>query len=267
MTTRALLITEGVHDVAFLGKLLDIDFGLQRIRTMEVLDPGWQKFLSSFKWPATPHKEGGKTDIARLSVPAPVFFGKEGISVAISNAQGIEKLVQRADADLFALNRDHTTIDAVGFLLDSDQDDPIQRFDELAPKVADIGLPRPQALGEVAGDPRTGIFVMPDSVSSGTLEDLLLACARTSYPALLKEAEALVARREQLLSDLNPREKKEIAAPAGANKATAAIVAAFLKPGKAIQASIEDHRWICEETIGLPELSPLREFLMTLLKP
>jgi hypothetical protein len=66
------IVTEGVHDVAFVGKLLSVVHGAARIRKLEDLDDshrGWVE--TSFKWPRF---TGKHHDIERLAVPAPVFY-------------------------------------------------------------------------------------------------------------------------------------------------------------------------------------------------
>lgn len=40
---------------------------------------------------------------------------------------------------------------------------------------------------------------------------------------------------------------------------------AFLKPGKAIQASIEDHRWVGIETLALTRMTAIQQFLLSLI--
>ena len=70
MSGLVYLLVEGVHDVAFVGKLLTACFGAVRVKTMEELDEATRRWMSSFKWPIP---QGGKTPIERLAVPAPVL--------------------------------------------------------------------------------------------------------------------------------------------------------------------------------------------------
>jgi hypothetical protein len=52
--------------------------------------------------------------------------------------------------------------------------------------------------------------------------------------------------------------------PLGRKKATLACVADILKPGMSIQVSIDQNRWICEMTEGLPRIAKLSAFLSDL---
>src|SRR5262245_10755958 len=103
MSSLSYLLVEGVHDVAFVGKLLSVCFGATRVTTMEALDETTRRWMESFKWPLL---RGGKTPIDRLSVPAPVFFRlPSGGVAALRNAQGISELGKLLLIDLEAFAR------------------------------------------------------------------------------------------------------------------------------------------------------------------
>jgi hypothetical protein len=59
-------------------------------------------------------------------------------------------------------------------------------------------------------------------------------------------------------------DRREFANPAGKMKVTMGCIANFLKPSKAIQTSIEDNRWLCEESLALTNIARLNVFLKEL---
>ena len=65
---------------------------------------------------------------------------------------------------------------------------------------------------------------------------------------------------------LSTDDREELAKPAGTNKAVVASVASILPPGRAIQVSIQDNRWLRETTtLQLPRVRAVHDFLVNLL--
>lgn len=102
--------------------------------------------------------------------------------------------------------------------------------------------------------------------TNGTLEELLIDCAATSYPTLLANAQKLVATVPADHPSLDPDDLEEISKPAGKSKAIVAAIGAVLKPGKAIQVSIQDQRWITDATVVLERIKAVDEFIGALLR-
>ena len=115
----------------------------------------------------------------------------------------------------------------------------------------------------IQGTPRTGIFVFPDNISQGTLEDLLLDSAEILWPTILPVSKNRV---EVALTDSTnmPDEWVDLNKPAGKNKAMVACISNLLKPGKAVQVSIQDNRWVSAESVELPRLNAVQSFLQKL---
>ena len=111
--------------------------------------------------------------------------------------------------------------------------------------------------------PRTGIFIFPDNHSLGTLENLLDDCAALVYRELREKAQQFTAGAAAVQHTNDDR--KEFDKPAGKMKVTMGCIANFLKPAKAIQASIEDNRWLCGESLTLPNIATLHAFLKDLI--
>lgn len=261
MTRHTYLVTEGVHDVTFLGKLLDEQFGFRKATTAAQLDDAWRRWVDRFAWP---HDRR----IDRLSVPAPVFYVRPEAEhfVALVNAGGITRIASAIDVGLQGFLLDGTALDALGVVLDSDEQTPDERFQQMATKLEQLELTKPLVIGGmVNGPPRIGVFVLPDGHAKGTLEDILLAAGRLIYPALHADAEAFVATSMTKLDLLEPKEGKPIKEAAGQKKATVAAMTAVLKPGRAVPATLEDHRWVSEQTLDLAEMNPCISFLAELL--
>lgn len=258
-----LLLVEGPHDLEFCARLLK-PHDYHRIQQLDVLKanhPFWLRLVPE-KWP---HKGDM---LARH--PVPVFFANSnGQSVAIINASGLDKLATRLGVDLSNLNG---LPDAIGIVLDADSSEaPQDRHTGLLKAIAERPEKEarqtsfPDKPGVVsAGPPRCGIFVMPDNQSQGTLEDLLLDAAGSAYPQLLQAAQTYTASASQN-SSLQQSDLEEFNKPAGPKKATVAAMASILKPGKAIQVSIQDNRWLEPASLNLPRINALQVFLHDLM--
>ncbi len=168
------------------------------------------------------------------------------------------------------LARNGVSLDAVGVVLDADfeharQKSPGQRVAEMAGVLAGLGLSAPRESEAVTGTPRTGIFVLPGAGALGTLEDVLLECAALVYPTLGCRAVRFIDGLDRGASDFVKKDLEEITKPSGRHKAVLAAMSAVLKPGKPIQASLEDHRWIEPRTLALPRVAAVLRFLQQLL--
>lgn len=259
------IIAEGVHDVAFLGKLLHVGFGATRIETMEELDEARRIWMGSFKWPLT---GGEKTMIKRLAVPAPVFYKlTAGTLIALRNAEGLSNMRNMLERDLESFRRDENVPDTIGVILDSDTEPAEQRFQKLAATLPDLELAVPQRLGHVAGSaPRVGVFALPAPGVAGTLEDILLSLGEVAYPELSVAARSYVEQwRTTPVTSMNTRDRRELEKPAGPMKARLSAMAAVLKPGKPMLASLDDNGWVSEATMTAPKLQPCLSFLHALL--
>lgn len=280
MSSFSYLVTEGVHDVAFLGKLLTVVHSAKRIKKLEELPGPFQQWLGSFKWP---RKTKAHHDIERLAVPAPEFhlLGSKHI-VVLRNAQGISEIYNTLAVDGEAFARLSLRPEALGIFLDSDAEPPAVRFADVTAKLQALDRPVPDALGAVTSTaPRMGVFSFPEPGCSGTLEDLLVPLGKTAYPELYEEAQTFtnrwiekttpefVGNGEQKRSGLHSESPdwKEFRKPAGAKKATLGAMTAILKPGKALQASLSDNQWLHARVREVDCLKPCLEFLDKLLPP
>ena len=105
-------------------------------------------------------------------------------------------------------------------------------------------------------------FVFPNSTETGTLDSLLLALGKKAFPDLDKESESFVSNwyAEHKKDPLSA----ELCKPTGRHKAQLSAMAAILKPGRNINASLQDHSWLPSEEDG-DVIKSLVEFLRELI--
>lgn len=280
MTRHVCLICEGIQDSVFISMVLAKQFQLASASLTSLENHPWRR---AFKDATSPPRSGLLE--ATLSVHESDRSGPKAIPshhirflahnqtlVWLSHAGGVDNLAKHADVVLGALRKASTNLDALGFVIDSDAHLAGKCLERRGAELREIlsyhdwSVPTSWTPGQVEGVPPTGVFVMPNCRDPGTLEDLLVACGGHVYPSLHGAAHSIVCSREALIREFDERDRHEISKPAGPLKATLAIMGAFLKPGKTIQTTLEDHRWVSEATLLLPELQPLVRFLGTLLR-
>lgn len=256
---RAFIAVEGPHDVELVGTLLaSLDKAFKRLKLKSEVDSSWYSLIPT-SFPI-------RDDIARR-VPVPIFFQSPTHSIAVMVGGGDGSLVKLIEENRIQLAKEP---DMFGLVMDADRRDPSERWTtvraKLLRKIPSLSLP--STLGEVeSGPPRFGVFMLPDNTSPGTLEDLLVEAAAEVYPTFLKEARTYLTKVDESFKELEVDERKDFEKPAGRAKATVACISAILKPGKAIQVSIQDNRWFRDaRTLQLPRIAAVRRFLATLLE-
>jgi len=121
-------------------------------------------------------------------------------------------------------------------------------------------LRTPALLGEVTHySPRCGIFIAPNNREQGTLEDILLECARINYPNLLNLSQTYIESIDR--NQLTKKDLKYFDKPAGEKKAIISSISSILRPGKALQVSLQDNRWLDEQTLELESIKLIKNFL------
>lgn len=244
---HGLLIVEGPHDVEFAGRFLARFHGIKRIRYRAQVSPFWT--------PLIPTGFPAKDDDLLKRVPVPAFFQSAQRSVAIHDAGGLSRVPSDVDTDLALLLELPA---ALGIVIDADTQTASNRYAELCSLLSAVrpDLMLPQQPGEVIEDSmRFGAFVLPNNQDSGRLEDVLTECAAIAFPTLLSRSQALVAdcRADASLSHQFRSHKEP-----DWQKATTSVIGNVLKPGRAIQTSIQDNDWITFNT--LERVAALRHF-------
>jgi hypothetical protein len=215
------------------------------------VDPFWH--------PIIPHEFPVKDDLV-TRVPVPAFFQSATHSIAVQLAGG-NRLAQAAEETLFEISI--SGLHSIGFILDADTEEPAERFRKLAADLLQrVNIALPPNPGETAtGPPRTGAFIIPDNQSRGALEHLLIDCAGIAYPKLLETTRAFIDPIAADPGAYGPEIASAVRESAWHLKATVGHVANVLKPGKAMQNSIEDNRWVCDDSIARTRIGAVDTFL------
>ena len=259
--SNCFIAVEGPQDVEFVAGLLEPE-GFQKVVRVDDLDETFGKRLINTKFP----HEG---DLHKR-VPNPMFLRRDSRWIAVQAAGGetpqLAKLVRKV---MIALQPFPGALAAIGVVRDADQHTAESRVVEFrkemlaAPVVSGRSVVWPDAPAQVTpSTPRFGIYILPDNTNIGTLDDLLLTCGDLVYPDLIDGARRFVqgVNLELLLKD----DKRLIEKPSGRKKAVAACAASILKPGMSIAVSIDQNRWLTEQTRELPQVRSLSQFLKDL---
>lgn len=249
MVRYCYIVAEGPQDIEFLICLLK-SYGLRRVTRLGSLDPFWN--------PLVPRTFPIDDDLMKR-VPVPVFLQNTELSVALHNAIGITRLANTIEESLALIPC--SQLFGIGLVLDADDiQTPQERFKALISQLPPLGLLLPSIPGEVTkGLPRFGVFITPDNSTSGTLEDILLACAQINYPDLLNLSTDYVSSIDT--SQLNQDDLRELNKPAGKKKAVISSISSILRPGKTLQVSLQDNRWINGKTMVLNSVKLVKTFL------
>jgi hypothetical protein len=246
------LVVEGPHDVEFAHRLLS-PYGLKRVQYMRNLDPFFLNLIP---------RDYPPNDDLQKRVPVPLFLQSDTHVIALHSAIGDSRLVASIEESCSIIKQGDLT--GIGLLLDSDKVIPVhKRYTNLKEQMTAKGFVLDDKPAVICpGSPKIGAFVLPDNASQGTLEDLLLDCAGIVYPKLLASAEAYVM--SAMDASLNKDDLEEIQKPAGKSKAIIGAMANIMRPGKAVQVSIQDNRWLRGDALSLQRIKEVQEFLATL---
>lgn len=258
---RAFIAVEGPHDVELVGALLKALLpDRKRVQYKPDVDPYWHDLIPT-DFPI-------EDDLLKR-VPVPVFFASSTHQVAVMSAGSDSRLLPVIEETLTTLS---LSPDVIGLVFDADHDpkvEPAARWLSLRRSASafDLGLALPDEIGDVSpGPPRVGCFMLPDNTSHGTLEDVLIDSAEVVYPELLHPARAFIDSVAGPIGQMRRKEREEFQKPAGRLKATVSAMTAVLKPGKAVQVSIQDNRWFRDaRALAQPRLAAFRGFLARLL--
>ena len=243
------LVVEGPHDVEFAIRLIRSRVHLVRVRDIKLLDETLRKLV--------PRDFPYEGDLLKR-VPVPTFLQNEDLAIAIHSAGGDSKIAACLEGTFDVI--DSKEFSVVGVILDSDSMiSPEARHKNLLQLVESLTVKFSSVPGELfEGPPRTGIYVLPDNQAQGTLEDLLLECGAVAYPAQLSSAKAFV---DGVFSACTGGDFKKLRSPAGRNKAVVGAVAGLLRPGKAVQVSIQDNGWLKRDALQITRVKKVCDFL------
>jgi hypothetical protein len=270
MTTSLIfLLVEGRHDAEFMARLLKLR-GFELRDKLSTIPKHFHKLFPDC-FPAN-HK-------TRLTQPHPVpgFYEAEGKWLVMLIGGGGESAPRLRNA-LRTAGINGYPPDAIGVVIDQDQfPTPIEARDAFIIECqrkeglsGDIDL-RSTPGTIVEGSPRTGLFVLPDNLHPGALEDVLLECGETNYKQL--KDRALAFRNEALTNcGLLPQDTASYGESGGQKdiskrkKAWVSAMGSILVPAAAIQNSIRDNRWVDGDALELPSVRTIAEFLDNLIE-
>lgn len=247
------LVVEGPHDVETVYRLLK-PFTLSRVQFKANLDV--------FFHPLTEYDFPLDGDLMKR-IPVPLFLQNDSHVVAVHSATGDSRLIETVEENAFEI--DHARLTGVGVILDADSDKPPNDgYTAIRDGLRAKNFPFPDDAGSLsATTPRFGAFVLPDNQAQGTLEDILLECGGLVYPSLLVTATTHVDAASQdqslIIDDL-----KELRKSAGRKKAIIGSIASILRPGRAVQNSIQDNRWLRDAALAIPRVKAVQDFLVDL---
>lgn len=248
------LLTEGYDDIELIGGILKCK-GLKRIKEVKDVFNYWS--LSNLIPTSYPYKG----DLTKR-VPTPAFFQNDKFSIAIQCVEGGSSAMAKYYENSMIINSPDLSKDMIGVGIIGDADtDATATFKTIKKSFNDL-LKLPDTCGTIlSGSPQTGVFLFPDNTNSGTMERVLLGCAKEMYTNILNQAQLYIENIDK--SDIQ-FDRKHFNKPAGKEKATVGCISNILKPGKSVQVSIEDNDWVCSNTIEKTELSKLNDFLVKL---
>ncbi len=257
---RVYLLVEGPHDVEFIGRLLKW-WACKRIQLLKRVDPFWHPLIPK----VFPH-----LDDLLARVPVPTFFETTDLQVAVSVAVGDSKIARILRADLTVPSFCVDELDAIGLVLDADDKTPRDRWQALSRAIQlppNLHMTLPAEPNTVArANPRFGALVLPGDGTRGSLEDLLIACGKIVYPQLLRKAQTYVRAVDgRARRGIGSAALTDFDTSSGRKKALFAAMTAPLRPGKAMQVSIQDNRWLSEATRELPSVRACLSFMAALL--
>ena len=252
MVRYCYIVVEGPQDVEFLIGLLKF-YDLKRVIHLSSLDQFWEKLIP---------KGYPVDDDLTKRVPVPSFVQNEQLSIALHSSIGITRIAQTIEESLRFIQP--SQLFSVGIFADADYSEtPQERFNKLIACLSSLDLSNlrmPPLLGEVTRySPRCGIFIAPNNREQRTLEDILLECARINYPDLLNLSQTYIGSIDR--NQLTKNDLKDIEKPAGEKKAIISSISSILRPGKALQVSLQDNRWLDKQTLELESIKLIKNFL------
>ena len=197
--------------------------------------------------------------------PEPYFWERSGHIVAVHPVSGDSALPA---ALAVVVSQVRGTLNNIGVFIDADNLAPATRmtglWSDLTAKNSAPGFSFPLTPGTIVPVPiRCGVYVLPDNINTGSIEQLLESCAQTSYSDLHQRAGDYLTAIDR--SKLTTNEQARLARGNNQKKAHLGAIGSVLRPGSAIANTIRDDRWIDPTTLTLPLIAPLRTFLRDLL--
>jgi hypothetical protein len=203
-------VTEGSHDVSFIGKLLSRK-GFLKSEQLSSIPDDW-KGLYPTKFP---FRDDRLDRVARF----PEVYTKGTVSIGLINSGGDSKLVDSLRNALDVIGPEKIKVAVI--FSDADSETASVRFsssqrnlvtlNEAASKEGARGYPVtvPTKIGVLEGTaPAMGVFVFPNNKDCGSLENLLFDCSNVSHYELTTAVKTLITKLDDELAEKHKSLKK-----------------------------------------------------------
>lgn len=269
------VLVEGQQDVFFIGRIFE-ELGLRSVQRAEEVPDRWQPFINEVdRQRDQAERRAGKPGLQFWQIFKPTCLVSETHVVVIEQVGGNRtKFGKTLLATGSLIEGGLAELRGVGLITDADAN-PTTSLASSQLALQTAGLQRPDLAGQVVTgspgtggsqtrSPNTGVFVMPDGVVVGGLEELLIECATLAYPNLTTAARQYVAAVDVNDVAYTLEDMKEMKTPQGPVKAVVGAISSVLKPGSTIQVSVLRDRWVSPETLATPGVAALVQFLKSL---
>jgi hypothetical protein len=245
-----LIGVEGPHDQAFIAKVLKKLFGFKECQIKSELDSLWLKFI-----PTYPTQKGKLYQ--RLDMPSVLF--KDHLSIAVYAGEG-SNLSQNLNDKLSDIDY-LSSLKGFAIVVDSDDKTPISKAQDYCNKLKALFPDFPSTTAStgvvIDGEPKLGIFVLPDNVSAGVLDTILCKCGDVAYSDFMRRAKTYISQFNDLETGWSKFDRE---------KAVVAAVASILKPGGTNTATLSNNNWVSQDTYDqIDEIQAFCTFLEKLL--
>jgi len=246
------LAVEGPHDVAFAQRILKYLFPLEEVKEYKYLDSAMVNLVPK----SFPHKGDLKK-----RVPVPTFLQNAHVCIAVHAAGGESEIPRTVKDSLGML--EGADVYSVGAILDTDSEKSAEiRASEFVAALNKLDIQFPSMPGTVLNNlGKKGFYILPDNNSPGTLEDILLETGEIQYKFLMDAAKHYLGT---ISAACVGGDYKEFNKPAGSKKALIGAVSSVLKPGKAVQNSIQDNDWVRGAALNVPSVCAFSNFMSSL---
>jgi hypothetical protein len=267
---HSLLIVEGPQDVAFFSNIAEA-LGFKRSRLLSDVPEFWKPFIPE-RFPASDNKK-----LERVVIyPETSYNIISKHTLAIIPFMGGGNLL---DTVRYPLELKYPeNFHSIGVVVDADWEvSPQERFssartqleilnmENTAANISGFPLALPGAPAKFSdGNPKVGLYVLPDNKNQGNLESILIECAKENYPKMVS---ALIPTLEIVCDGLLeecPKATKTLT-PSGRQKAIAGLISSVVEPGSSLAVSINSSHWLSNKGADQPMVVALRSFLESLL--
>ena len=241
------VVVEGAHDASFLGQLLKAR-GFAAAKKLCLVPEDW-KILFPRVFPM----DG---DTLERVMRFPEIFTQDDVAIGITTSGSDSLLISTLRSVIDAMGP--ASLAGIAVFIDIDKHDAATRFASIQKQITAMnsaaivegqpGYPIaiPQIAGVMeAGMPPVGVFLFPDNIQPGALEDVLIECAKINHPAIATAAITLIEDLDKN-SPTNQVDLKALRAGMGKGKAKVGTIANLLKPGVSVASSLAQTNWLAQ---------------------